>query len=244
MNREHCFNPSEIALYFHLVNVSNSLGWKNPFKEGHIHISASIGLSEPTIQRARERLVKADLLSFKSGKVKRELTEYLLIEGKSLGESLGKNNLHLSLHQSEHLTIHQSDTQPFTQPLDNNKQKQKLKPKQLEKRESAVILPFDSDDFKSAWSRWLEYRKDKKITYSGGMTEQVAAKNLYKISKNNEQTAIDIIDQSIGNDWQTFYELKNNSGGKPAGGKITEQVKLNQEQHERNKIKYGNTEKN
>jgi hypothetical protein len=136
LNQEHCFNASEIALYFHLLDVSNSLAWKNPFKQGNLRICAAINMSEPTIQRAREKLVKVELLTFKSGKVKRELTEYFLIESK--GESLGINNIyqpvHPSVDQSVNPIINQSDTpsstlndtQPFTEPFDFNKHKQKL----------------------------------------------------------------------------------------------------------------------
>lgn len=137
LNREYCFNPSEIALYFHLVNVSNILGWKNPFGEKNDSVCAAINVSEPTVTKARERLVEANLISYVSGKVKREVTVYELLDGKeqgkaldkSLGKDLGKNNLYLSIDptitQSEGLSDSLTLTQPFTQPFDINKQKLK-----------------------------------------------------------------------------------------------------------------------
>jgi hypothetical protein len=134
LNREFCFNPSEIALYFHLVNVSNSLNWKNPFGEKNDSVCAAINVSEPTVTKARERLVEAKLISYVSGKVKRQVTVYELLQAKEqgkgldkkMGKDLGKNNLDQSLSQ----TLDQSDTlslaQPFTESFDINKQKHKL----------------------------------------------------------------------------------------------------------------------
>jgi hypothetical protein len=111
-HKENCFSTSEIALYFHLLNTANSLGWKNPFREANMVICAVLNISEPTLQRCRDRLVRAGLIEFKSGKVKRELTEYMIL---ILGTRLGINSLYLSDTQSDTLSSTQSDTLSDTQ---------------------------------------------------------------------------------------------------------------------------------
>mgnify|MGYP006983098036 CR=1 FL=1 len=115
LNREYSFNASETALYFHLLNVANSLHWKNPFREGNIAITAAIGLSEPTIQRSRVRLVQAELIEFRSGQKKRELTQYRLISGRGSGKDSGIHDFCLSdspfVTQSDSQTGINTDTQ-------------------------------------------------------------------------------------------------------------------------------------
>ncbi|MBP1638957.1 MAG: hypothetical protein H6Q17_540 [Bacteroidetes bacterium] len=119
-HRENCFSPSEIALYFHLLDTANSLAWKNPFREGNQVACASLGISEPTLQRSRDRLVKAGLIDYQSGKVKRELTEYRILE-------VGINNLYQndtqSSTQSDTQTEPQSNTQSSENAFDFNKHK-------------------------------------------------------------------------------------------------------------------------
>jgi DNA-binding MarR family transcriptional regulator len=142
LNREFCFNPSEIAVYFHLIHVSNTLGWKNPFGEKNDSICAAINVSEPTVTKARKRLVEANLISFVSGKVKREVTVYELLSGKEQGKKIDKD-LDKSLgkkilDQSSDLTITQSLPQPFTEAFDINKHKLKHKLNKEEEELSPV----------------------------------------------------------------------------------------------------------
>lgn len=115
LNKEHCFKPSELSLYFHLLDVSNSLGWKNPFKQGNLVIAATIGVSEPVLQRSRQKLADAGLINFKSGKVKGQLTEYTLI-------NLGIKKLYQSKYLSSTQSNTPSDTKVAPQVYDINKQ--------------------------------------------------------------------------------------------------------------------------
>ena len=118
LNREYSFNASETALYFHLLNVANSLHWKNPFREGNIAITAAIGLSEPTIQRSRVRLVQAQLIEFRSGQKKRELTQYRLVPGRESGKDLGIHDVGLSSNQFVTRNGSQSSANTETQTAD------------------------------------------------------------------------------------------------------------------------------
>jgi hypothetical protein len=115
LNKEHCFKPSEFSLYFHLLDVSNSLGWKNPFKQGNLVICATIGVSEPVLQRSRQKLADSGLINFKSGKVKGQVTEYNL-------KDLGIRKLYQSKHLSSTLSNTPSDTKVVPQVHDINKQ--------------------------------------------------------------------------------------------------------------------------
>lgn len=80
-----------------------------------------------------------------------------------------------------------------------------------------LIFPFDSENFKKQWQVWRDYKKEQfKFIYKP-IGEQAALKEIGRLSKNNEQTAIAIIHQSINNGWKGFFELKNNNNGTKQG---------------------------
>lgn len=139
VNKECCFKPSEISLYFHLLDVSNSLGWKNPFKQSNLVICATIGISEPIIQRSREKLVKAGLVTFKSGTKKGELTEYKL-------HNLGIKKLYLNKHQSNTQSDTQTVVEVDTQAGDIYKQEE-TKPEE-DRQPEKLMIEFRLEDCK------------------------------------------------------------------------------------------------
>jgi len=145
LNKEHCFKPSELALYFHLLDVSNSLGWKNPFKQGNLIIGVTIGISEPVLQRSREKLVRAGVISFKSGRVKGELTEYTLID-------LGIKKLYLSKYQSNTLSKYPTDAETG----DINKDKPEVNKNFINISSEQVF----EDEFKNWFENKFRFQKD------------------------------------------------------------------------------------
>ena len=82
-----------------------------------------------------------------------------------------------------------------------------------------IVFPFLSDEFKELWNNWKVYRKNEfKKNYKTAQSEQAALKNVCKLSSGNEDVAKEIIMQSIANQWQGLFELKNsNNYGKPSG---------------------------
>lgn len=86
------------------------------------------------------------------------------------------------------------------------------KGKEKKRKESGEILifPFDSNNFKSVWASWKEYKRAQhKFTFKSELTEQAALKSLGSLSNNDEDTAIAIIEQSIAQGWKGLFELKN-----------------------------------
>lgn len=89
---------------------------------------------------------------------------------------------------------------------------------------SDLIYPFDSDEFKNAWSNFLEYKKlEFKESYRSIKTEQAALHGLMEKSKNNEANAILIIKRSIENKWRGLFELKHNYNGSNQTGEKRQQ---------------------
>lgn len=77
---------------------------------------------------------------------------------------------------------------------------------------------------KRIWEAWKAYKKDEhKKTYKSAKTEQTALNSLYEMSGGNVEIAGQIIQQSITNQWQGFFELKKQNNVKPTKS-LREQV--------------------
>jgi len=72
-------------------------------------------------------------------------------------------------------------------------------------------LDFITDKkMKVVFLEWLEYKKDRKEKYKSEKSLQIAYKKFVKLSDNNSETAKEIVEQSMANNWAGLFELKNN----------------------------------
>lgn len=70
-----------------------------------------------------------------------------------------------------------------------------------------LLLPF-GENFKQAWSEWLQYRKENKFKKYVPTGIKRTLTGLVRDSGDNEQTAIAIIHQSIEKGYQGLFPLK------------------------------------
>lgn len=68
VNLEYNFTGNEAKLYFYLLHVSNSLGWKNPFRNSLRQINSGTGISINSIKASQKRLIESGLIICKNGK--------------------------------------------------------------------------------------------------------------------------------------------------------------------------------
>jgi len=70
-----------------------------------------------------------------------------------------------------------------------------------------LINPF-SDAFIEFWNLWKQFKKEEfSFQYKGVISEQMALMNLNTISDRNEEKAVWIIKQSIGEGWKGLFPL-------------------------------------
>jgi hypothetical protein len=102
---------------------------------------------------------------------------------------------------------------------DRNAKKEK---KVKEKKEIKIINTNNfSEDFLKDWFVWINYKKTNyNFTYKTIETEQIAFNSLYKLSNQNQNTAREIIHQSIANGYKGLFELKTNQNAKPTNQQI------------------------
>ena len=87
----------------------------------------------------------------------------------------------------------------------------------------AVIFPFDTENFKSAWKNWLKYRSEKRKPLKSILEQQSALK---KLSQFDEEFAIGLIETSMGNGWT---------------GLVFDKTKQQYEQYKNSRTKIGKT---
>lgn len=71
-------------------------------------------------------------------------------------------------------------------------------------------LSFIEPDFSDAMLEWLTYKCESKDYYKTQRGVEICYKNLKKLSGNNPNIAIEIVEQSIGNNWKGLFPIKNN----------------------------------
>lgn len=62
--------------------------------------------------------------------------------------------------------------------------------------------------------RWLEYKADIKNPYKSQDSIDTMARKLWKLSNGNYDIAMEIVEQSIANNWKGLFELNNSSNGR------------------------------
>lgn len=86
---------------------------------------------------------------------------------------------------------------------------------------SKLTLPFATDEFLDAWSRWVELRNGTRKKLS----TIAAAAQLKLLAKYDSHVAVEIIETSINNQWQGLFDPKFRNNGKqqiPGGGTQTQ----------------------
>ena len=69
-------------------------------------------------------------------------------------------------------------------------------------RAVALVLPYDSPDFKLFWSNWQQHRIEKKAKLTPTATKQ----QLERLAEMGEERAIAALKHSMANGWQGIYE--------------------------------------
>lgn len=121
------FTCCETRLYFYLLKTANRLGWVDSWTRSDTKVSSDVGVSVNSMKSARNRLVQAGLITFKSGgKGQRDKTRYQI--------------------SYQNLTPKQ---QPKVEPKLIPKHEPKVEPKPLQYNVRALDKDKDKDNYLS-----------------------------------------------------------------------------------------------
>lgn len=68
---------------------------------------------------------------------------------------------------------------------------------------------FTTSELQTAWDEWLQYRKERKLPKYTPTGIKKTWTHLMNIANQSEQVAIEIINQSIAQNWAGLFPLKN-----------------------------------
>lgn len=78
VDMEARFSSVDVHLYFYLLNICNTLAWRNPFYHSNGQLTGALGFSEKTLIASKKRLQEAGLIEYESGDSRRKSSMYLL----------------------------------------------------------------------------------------------------------------------------------------------------------------------
>lgn len=208
--RRFRFTATEQALFYELVAICNGEDWEDVFDCSNMELCFALNVKEKTLIKARESLINAGLIYYKSGKNKRVISSYSFVkEFKPTTVNFTANQTaNEGTNQTANDTVDKgaNDTGDST---DYNKLKQKQNRNILSKV-SHGDFDFISSEFLETFSLWLEYKKDKGQGYKSEKSLKACYNKLVKLSKGDPAIAEQIVNESIANNWAGLFELKNN----------------------------------
>lgn len=82
--------------------------------------------------------------------------------------------------------------------------------KRFNPKDNGVQLPWLDDQFVAEWQIWLQYRKERRLAAYRPLGLKRTFEMLKSISNGDPKVAVAIINQSISNNWQGLFKLKQN----------------------------------
>tara|TARA_R100001443_G_scaffold47541_1_gene60138 strand:+ start:659 stop:1474 length:816 start_codon:yes stop_codon:yes gene_type:complete len=105
---EHNIPSNSTRLYFGLLNMSNRLGWKNPFGATNQQLAALVNCDEKTLIRCRKVLVKTGLISVKRGC--KNTPNSITLNAIHWNISSTNASINASINASENASHHKTET--------------------------------------------------------------------------------------------------------------------------------------
>lgn len=78
--RRFRFTVTEQALFYELVAICNGEDWRDVFDCSNVELCCALNINEKTLAKAREALINAGLIYYKSGKSKRVVGSYSFVK--------------------------------------------------------------------------------------------------------------------------------------------------------------------
>lgn len=196
------------CLYFNLLNINNRCNWSEEFTTANSTLMGFTNLNKQALYRARNELVQKKLIDFKKGINQSQSGKYKIFEFVTANDTANDT----------------ADDTPNDTPNDTaddtnnklNKTKQnetKIKKKKEIKKETEIDKlideNFSDEELKKTVYEFIKMRKAIKKPLTTKGLELMIGK-LYKLTSNIDEQ-MQILNNSIMNNWQGIFPLKDNS---------------------------------
>lgn len=210
---EHSFTGNEAKLYYFLLHTSNSLHWKNPFRQSDRQIMLGTGISQNSIKSSRNRLAQSGLIAFRSGKSGNRFdvnnkTEYTL--SVSINDTVMEtdNPAAVSENDAAMVSAKGGHTDTAKVPAKGGIYKQKETKLSFIKKE--IDLNFVPAIYKPLVEEFIRYRKqDLKKPFTTQRGIKSFFEELKKLSGDNLTKATELVNHAKNKEWKTVFPIRN-----------------------------------
>lgn len=113
-----------------------------------------------------------------------------------------KGKVNLTANLASENKVNQKPTPSSTSSSSSSSSNSTPKTNNNKERAVALVLPFNSADFKLFWENWQQHRIEKKAKLTPTATKQ----QLERLAEMGEERAIAALKHSLSNGWQGIYE--------------------------------------
>lgn len=193
-------NANSQSLYFALLNINNKCNWIKNFTVANTTLMTFTGLNTTSLQRARNVLIQKGYINYQ----KRSGNNAGIYEIVDFEQQSGQQTEQQIDQQDEQQTDSNADT---LNKLNKTKQKTKEKKKEKETELDKVLNEkIKDEELKNTFREFIKMRKTiKKTLTTTGL--ELCIKRLFKLS-NNKTEQLAILNNSIMNNWQGIFPLK------------------------------------
>ena len=218
---EFFFDPLILRAWIYLLFKANhkDVVWKGvEVKRGELVTSLStlsrdLRMSVMQVRRVLATIKSASQITIKSTNKYRIITicEYEKYQ-QCAGDNQQASKQPNRQSNQQHLKNNKEDKEIISTNVDNIPpiSPPGLKPPGLkdkppkEKKFSFVVAP----EFEAAFSAWLEYKHQRRQSYKSDMSLKSCYNKLLKLSGNDPEIAMAIVEQSMANNWACLFPLK------------------------------------
>lgn len=183
------------CLYFTLLNINNRCDWKKEFSVANSTLMGFTSLDKQALYRARNELIQKNFIEFKKGVNQNQAGRYKIIELVTADDT-ANNTADDTADNTAGDTINKL-----------NKTKQKFLKKEIKEKKAKMINDFTKNKKVSqALCDFIEYRENKKNPVTEKALQIML--NKFKNWDYNDAEIIEVLNESIMNNWTGIFELK------------------------------------
>jgi len=127
-----------------------------------------------------------------------------LLQSRNANEQLKKQR-NITKQRKLAVQVRESKRQSNDKQMINKSSSIKRREEKKRKEENRIDI---DPKFQDVYNRFIEYRKAIKRPYKSNQGRQAFYNKLLQLSSNNPETAMKIVEQSIANEYQGIFELK------------------------------------
>lgn len=193
-------SPAHTALYFFCIDHCNRLGWREKFGLPTAMAMNAIGVKTwRTYSQALCDLERWKFVTVIEKSKNQYCATVIAIDKKAVAQQKHK-------HKQSRSTV-KSKAEAEQKQSSHNKTSINLN-KHNKPNKHLFDLNFVDQNFLSIVEDWLEYKSSRRETYKSEKSIRAFYSKLVKFSSNQTDTARQIIDESMANNWAGIFELK------------------------------------